>query len=220
MTTFGAPAGGRGVGGQYGSASQWYGAMVPSNSCASTAATVTAEVTRMSDQRHDGVMERAAPTSIGIDDDHLALRDTVRRWALGNEPLKHARAMLDADDETLPGWWPDLAELGWLGLHLPEGDGGSGYGTLELAVVLEELGRWCAPGPFLPTVIASSAIDRFCTGGRARELLPALADGSACAGVGIGCAPWSPATTTVQWWSTAPGSRCSAPPSPRCSCCP
>ena len=50
-------------------------------------------------------------------------------------------------------------KLGWLGLHLPEEHGGSGFGLEELVVVIEELGRAVAPGPFVPTVIASATLD-------------------------------------------------------------
>ena len=57
-----------------------------------------------------------------------------------------------------PPFWDDLAELGWLGLHIPEEYGGSGYGLPELVVVVEELGRAVAPGPFVPTSIASAVI--------------------------------------------------------------
>ena len=134
-------------------------------------------------------MERATGTGIGISDDHVALRDTVRRWTNERRPVTDSRAALDADDEILPSWWGDLASLGWLGLHLPESDGGSGYGLLELAVVLEELGRACTPGPFLPSVIAGAAIDRFGTSGPVREVLPGLASGSARGAVGLGCDP-------------------------------
>ena len=52
-----------------------------------------------------------------------------------------------------------MADLGWLGLHLPEAHGGSGFGLAELVVVVEALGAAIAPGPFLPTVWAS-AVDR------------------------------------------------------------
>ena len=51
-----------------------------------------------------------------------------------------------------------MAELGWLGIHLPEEHGGAGAGLSELVVVLDELGRQVAPGPFLPTVLASAVI--------------------------------------------------------------
>jgi alkylation response protein AidB-like acyl-CoA dehydrogenase len=96
-----------------------------------------------------------------------------------------ARSLLDAPTEELPSFWPALASLGWLGLHLSEEYGGSGFGLVELAGVLEELGRVAAPGPFLPTVMASAIVaDRGSDELRGR-LLRGLADGSTVAGVGL-----------------------------------
>ncbi len=125
---------------------------------------------------------------IGISEDHLALHETARRWADAHCPPSVPRALLDADEESVPPFWSDVADMGWLGLHLPEADGGSGYGLTELAVVLEELGRACAPGPLLPTVLASAAVDRFGTG-PGRACLAGLADGTRRAGVALGCPP-------------------------------
>jgi len=116
--------------------------------------------------------------TLGISDDHVALHETARRWVTNRCPAAVPRALLDDAPETLPPFWDDLAALGWLGLHLPEDVSGSGYGLPELAVVLEELGRACAPGPFLPTVLASAAIDRLADDGTRTTLLPGLADGS------------------------------------------
>src|SRR5947199_1309175 len=48
--------------------------------------------------------------------------------------------------------WNQMVELGWPALTVPEGAGGLGMGTGELAVVVEELGHVLAPGPYLPTV--------------------------------------------------------------------
>jgi 3-oxochol-4-en-24-oyl-CoA dehydrogenase len=121
--------------------------------------------------------------TLGISDDHVALHDTARRWVTNHCPPSVPRAYLDDAPEVLPPFWDDLAGLGWLGLHLPEDVGGSGYGLAELAVVLEELGRACAPGPFLPTVLASAAIDRLGDDATRRALLPGLADGSVRAAV-------------------------------------
>ena len=87
--------------------------------------------------------------------------------------------------KTLPPFWGDIAELGWLGLHLPEELGGSGFGLPELVVVVEELGRAVTPGPFVPTVIASAVIDSVGGDELKRRLLPGLADGSVLAGVGL-----------------------------------
>jgi len=125
---------------------------------------------------------------IGIDDDHVALRDTVSRWTESHCPPAAARALLDAEREILPDFWDDIARLGWLGLHVPEADGGSGYGMVEIAVVLEEMGRACAPGPMLPTVIVAAAIDRFGSE-PIRSVLPALCAGTARAAIGLGAQP-------------------------------
>ena len=83
-------------------------------------------------------------------------------------------------------FWHDLVELGWLGLHVDEEYGGSGYGLPELVVVIEELGRAVAPGPFLPTVIASAVIANEGTAEQKSRLLPGLIDGTVTAGSRFG----------------------------------
>ncbi|TYK45425.1 acyl-CoA dehydrogenase [Actinomadura decatromicini] len=123
--------------------------------------------------------------AIGLTEEHEALADSVRGFAERNIPATAVRAALDADDEARPGFWPALAEQGLLGLHLPEEHGGQGYGLLELAVVLEELGRAAAPGPFLPTVLASTVIDASGNAEARAGLLPGLADGSRTGAVAL-----------------------------------
>src|SRR5580704_12871758 len=97
--------------------------------------------------------------SIAITEDHRSLGQTASDFLTKHDARRSARALLDARTETLPLFWEDLASLGWLGLHLPEARGGSGFGLPEVVVVVEELGRSVAPGPFLPTVIASAVIN-------------------------------------------------------------
>ncbi len=53
--------------------------------------------------------------------------------------------------------WAAMVEQGWLGVELPEADGGLGLGAVEVAVLVEELGRHAAPAPFVPTVLALGA---------------------------------------------------------------
>ncbi len=96
--------------------------------------------------------------SIAIADEHRALADSVSDFLFKKGAPGAARALLESDSETLPAFWEELAALGWLGLHLPERYGGSGYGMSELVVVVEGLGRAVAPGPFVPTVIVSGLI--------------------------------------------------------------
>ena len=118
--------------------------------------------------------------SLGVSEEHEALHGSARRFLEARCPPSVPRALLDAPDRAveLPPFWDELAGLGWLGLHLPEDVGGSGYGLAEVAVVLEELGRAVAPGPFLATVLASAAIWRGSTGGSNAGLLRGLAQGS------------------------------------------
>lgn len=49
--------------------------------------------------------------------------------------------------------WTKMAELGWIGLPIPEEYGGMGGGYLELVLLAEEMGRACLPGPFFSTVV-------------------------------------------------------------------
>ncbi|MFI0408385.1 acyl-CoA dehydrogenase [Actinomadura sp. 3N508] len=122
---------------------------------------------------------------IGLTEEHEALADSVRGFAERNIPAAAVRTALDADAESRPGFWRPLADQGLLGLHLDEEHGGQGYGLLELAIVLEELGRAAAPGPFLPTVLASAVIDASGNPKVRAELLPALADGTKTGAVAL-----------------------------------
>jgi alkylation response protein AidB-like acyl-CoA dehydrogenase len=129
---------------------------------------------------------------LAVSDDHAHLAATVRRWAEARGLLAEARAALEApagdaadggrQDKALPGWWAEVAEMGWLGLPVGVEHGGQGHGLPELAVVLEELGRWCAPGPLLPTVVAAVAVDRWAGD---RSLARPLVDGTMVGGVAI-----------------------------------
>ncbi len=123
--------------------------------------------------------------SIAITDDHRSLADTARSFAAKRDLRAAARALLEAPDEPRPDSWGELAVLGWLGIHLPEAHGGSGFGLEELVVVVEELGRAVAPGPFVPTVVASAVIAAAGDDAVQADLLPGLADGSTIGAVAL-----------------------------------
>jgi 3-oxochol-4-en-24-oyl-CoA dehydrogenase len=123
--------------------------------------------------------------SIAITDEHRALAKTVSDFLAKNGALAANRALLTAETEELPEFWPELAGLGWLGLAVPEEYGGSGFGLSELVVVAEELGRAVAPGPFVPTVIASSVLAAIGSDELKSAWLPGLADGSVIGAVTV-----------------------------------
>lgn len=124
--------------------------------------------------------------SIAISEVHRELADTVRQFAADRKVLGAARSMLEGEHDRRPRFWGEMADLGWLGLHLPEHYGGSGYGLPELVVVVEELAREVAPGPFVPTVVASALLAGAGAPGLLARWLPGLADGSVTASVGLG----------------------------------
>jgi|HubBroStandDraft_3_1064219.scaffolds.fasta_scaffold00240_6 alkylation response protein AidB-like acyl-CoA dehydrogenase len=122
---------------------------------------------------------------IALTDDHRELAEVARAFLTSQKARWAARSLLDTPDEARPAFWQDMVELGWLGLHIDEEYGGSGYGLPELVVVIDELGRAVAPGPFVPTVIASAAIAKDGTADQKSRLLPGLIDGTRTAGIGL-----------------------------------
>jgi 3-oxochol-4-en-24-oyl-CoA dehydrogenase len=129
--------------------------------------------------------------TLALTAEHLELADTIRSWAERHCPADVLRAAANAADggsaQYLESLAPGLAEQGAFGLHLPEEDGGQGYGLPELAVVVEELGRALVPGAFLPTVLASAVLAAAGAAGNepTAKLVAALADGSKAAAVGL-----------------------------------
>jgi len=123
--------------------------------------------------------------SIAITEDHKALAETAADLLAKRNARAAARALLEAPEEPMPELWNELVSLGWLGLHLPEEHGGSGYTLEELAVVVEALGRAVAPGPFVPTVITSAVLASAGDGDAKKRFLPGLADGSLTGAVAL-----------------------------------
>ncbi len=134
--------------------------------------------------------------TIGLTEEHQALHAAVRGWAERHVTPGVVRAALGAQAETgLPPFWQALADQGVLGLHIPDEHGGQGAGLSELVIALEELGARAAPGPGLPTVLASAAILASKAIKAHDELLPALANGSAAGALFAGHVPGGTAAT-------------------------
>ena len=109
---------------------------------------------------------------IAISDDHLELSNVAEAFLANTGALAEARSLLDAPEETLPAAWKEMADLGWLGLHLPEAHGGSGFGLAERRSSSRPWAAVVAPGPFVPTVWASSVIAACGSDAQQAELLP------------------------------------------------
>jgi alkylation response protein AidB-like acyl-CoA dehydrogenase len=115
---------------------------------------------------------------IGIGEDHEELRRTVRRWIEARCPPEVPRALLDAETETMPSFWDELASQGWLGIHVAEEYGGQGFGMLELAVVVEEMARAVMPGPAVPTMLGAAVVSAGADDAQRKVLLAPMVDGT------------------------------------------
>ncbi len=92
-----------------------------------------------------------------------------------NERLKETEAGDTNFDRAL---WAKLADAGLLGIAIPEAHGGGGYGYLEVALVLEQVGRTVAPVPYYESsVLGALPIAQFGSDAQQAALLPAIASG-------------------------------------------
>jgi alkylation response protein AidB-like acyl-CoA dehydrogenase len=92
------------------------------------------------------------------------------------------RELMATDTALHPELWAAVADQGWLGIHLHESAGGLGLGPVDLAVVAEEMGRACFPGPFLGTIWAATLLAE--AGGKSKHLQP-LATGESKGAVAL-----------------------------------
>src|SRR5215471_12001490 len=113
-------------------------------------------------------------------DDQKQLRDQARKFLAEKCPPKAVRAVLDGKASYDRDLWKGLAEMGFLGIAIPEEFGGAGAGHLELCVIAEEMGRALAPVPFSSTVyLAAEALLLAGSDAQKRKWLPKIAAGEA-----------------------------------------
>jgi alkylation response protein AidB-like acyl-CoA dehydrogenase len=117
----------------------------------------------------------------GLSEDQEALQRAAREFLARECPPALVRETAKTPDGVPRALFAKMAELGWMGLVVPESEGGLGLGTLELALVCEELGRVAAPGPFLPTQLVTVALLRAGSKAQRRQWLPRLVTGEALA---------------------------------------
>ena len=86
------------------------------------------------------------------------LRDSVDKFVDAEYPFEVRRELAASQAGFGHGHWRTFAELGWLGLGVPEDTGGVGGGPVETAVVMEGLGAALAVEPYLATVVVGGTL--------------------------------------------------------------
>lgn len=113
----------------------------------------------------------------GFSEEQSLLRDSVRRFMQHECPLTRVRTIMASTTGHDAALWKQVADLGWLGLCIPESAGGLGLKWVDLTVLLEETGRGLSPLPILSQALAATAIARCGNRAQKQKLLPQLASG-------------------------------------------
>jgi alkylation response protein AidB-like acyl-CoA dehydrogenase len=118
--------------------------------------------------------------NLDFSEEQQVLRDTVRKLCAEYSPISLVRAMEDDPKGVPDALWKQLAELGLLGVLIPEEYGGSAQTLLEAVIVFEELGRALAPTPAFESAVMSAGV-LLAAGSAAQkeEWLPKIVSGEA-----------------------------------------
>jgi alkylation response protein AidB-like acyl-CoA dehydrogenase len=117
-------------------------------------------------------------------DDQQAIKRTAKELLAERFKSERVRELAEAeryDDET----WKEVSELGWAGIFIGEEHGGQGLGTVELIILMEELGYALAALPFLSNAAAGLVLQAAGSDEQKERWLPGIASGEQRGTVGI-----------------------------------
>ena len=97
--------------------------------------------------------------NFGLTETQQTLKNSAREFLTAECPMAAVRKLAESETAFDSALWSKIAAQGWVGLLFPEEVGGYGMGMVDLAVVLEKMGRALLPGPFLSTVLAGTVLD-------------------------------------------------------------
>ena len=103
-----------------------------------------------------------------LTDEQAAIKQTAHDFLASRFKSERVREIAASADGTDAAGWKEMAELGWVGLALPEEWGGQGLGIVELAILFEELGYALAPSPLLSNTVVGMAL-AYCGSDEQRE---------------------------------------------------
>jgi alkylation response protein AidB-like acyl-CoA dehydrogenase len=118
-----------------------------------------------------------------LTEDQKEIKRVARELLASRSPWPKVRAAAETGEYD-PSLWRELVKLGWPGIAVAEEHGGQGLGTVELAVLAEELGYACAATPLVPTAAAAAAIQAAGSAEQRARWLHGLASGELTGGIG------------------------------------
>ncbi len=115
---------------------------------------------------------------LGFSEVQQMLKSSAEEFLSQECPLTLVREMEEDPRGYTDQLWRQMAGLGWTGLAFPEQYGGTGGSFLDLAVLLEQMGRALVPSPFFATVVLGglTVLDAG-TGAQKADILPRICSG-------------------------------------------
>ena len=122
---------------------------------------------------------------LGLTEDQEMLRSMAREFIEQETPRTFVRDMEEDDRGFTADMWQKIAQVGWLGLIVPEEHGGTGQNLVDLGILLEEVGHGVMPGPFFNTALTTVAILDAGSDAQKADYLPRIAAGDLIATTAI-----------------------------------
>src|SRR6266571_4434581 len=110
--------------------------------------------------------------------EQVMLRNLTREFLTRESTPRAVRTLMEEANGFSDATWHQMSEMGLPGLAIDTGYGGQGLGMVELALVLDEMGRAAYPGPFFATtVLAANALAASGQANQLARFLPDIARG-------------------------------------------
>jgi alkylation response protein AidB-like acyl-CoA dehydrogenase len=120
--------------------------------------------------------------NFGFNDEQQEIKSTAREFLASRFKPEKVRELAESESYD-DGLWSEICELGWPGIAIGEEHGGQGLGTVELAILCEEIGYACAPVPFLSNAIGGLILSGAGSDEQRERWLGGIASGEGRAGV-------------------------------------
>jgi len=113
-----------------------------------------------------------------LNEEQQLVQDSVARFVSDRYTLESRQSIIASGQAFSDAHWATIAELGWLGLTLPEAEGGFGGNQIDTMVIMEQFGKGLVLEPFYASIVLGARA--LILGGSdqlKQEILPAVIEG-------------------------------------------
>jgi len=114
---------------------------------------------------------------LGYSEEQIELMDVATSFCRDKSPIDKVRRLIEDEHGYDATIWQEIADLGWLGIAVPEAHGGVGLSMAEVAPIAEQMGRRLLATPFATSTIAAQALLAAGDEAQCAEWLPRIVAG-------------------------------------------